>query len=86
MTPLLHSAPLARVLPVEVEAVKVVPPDEVEGAGREQFPLVRVPGHDAVVLAALVPAADGEGHLDRKGQKVLDISALNSPSDVDGST
>ena len=61
-----HSASLARVLPVKVQTVEVVSPDEAEGAGRELVPLVLVPGHQAVVLTALVPPPDSEGDLERR--------------------
>ena len=76
---LLGAAPLARVLPVQVKTVEVVSPDEAEGGPGEGTPVlgavlcctvlyctVPVLGagrHHAVLLAALVPAADGEGDL-----------------------
>ena len=57
------AAPLARVLPVQVEAVKLVSADEGEGGAGKGAPGDRISRHLGILLTALIPASDGESHL-----------------------
>ena len=59
------AAPLARVFPVQVQAVKLVAADEGEGGAGKGAPGGRVRSHLGILLTALIPAPDSQGHLDK---------------------
>ncbi len=63
------------VLPVQVESVKVVLFQESDHAVNELLPHAFVPGHFAVLLAALVPAADGQGNT-QTGTRIFQVCGL----------
>ena len=60
------AAPLARVLPVQVQAVKLVAADEGQGGAGEGAPGGRVGSHLGIFLTALIPAPDSQCHLEKK--------------------
>ena len=68
-------APLPRILPVEVEAVKVVLLQEAHDAVDKVAPLVAVGHHGRILLAALVPAPDGQGDF-QMGVGILQVGGL----------
>ena len=52
--------PERRILPVEIQAVEVVLPKELDGAPDEGSPPLRVGHERAEPLGSLVPSSDGE--------------------------
>ena len=66
VVPILRSSPVPerRILPVEIEAVEVVLPEELDGAPDEGSPPLRVGHEGAEPLGPLVPASDGEEGLE----------------------
>ena len=76
-------APLAGILPVQVQAVKIVLCQELNCAIHELGPLLPALGHLTVLGAALVPASDGDHHLE-VGPGVAQLRGLfEAREDVD---
>ena len=57
------TATLARVLPVQVQAVKLVSADEGKGGASKGLPGGRISRHLGILLTTLIPAPDGQSHL-----------------------